>query len=477
LSICGRINAQGTDMRQHVTLVNPPYPMGAHQHPPFTPLGLGYLAAVLEKNQYEVDVIDCQALGISYDAFKSEIKKRQPDVVGMTSTTLTYKSALRIAKIVKEVCPSCLTVLGGCHVTFWDNEALQECPDLDVVVRKEGEYTIIELVERLEVSEDFHDILGVTYRKGDEIIRNPDRPYIEDLDSLPFPAHHLWPLDRLRKYGNVMFPIMTSRGCVFWCEFCSAVRMFGRGYRMRSPKNVVDEIEFLHKTYGSDTFTFYDDAFTVDQSRVEEICREIHDRHLRITWDCGTRVDMVSKDLLQKMRDAGCVAVWFGVEAGSQKVIDSMGKGFTANRTKKAFKLAKEVGLMTIASVVFGFPGETRETAMETIKFILEINPDDVGYYIATPYPGTPMADYVKKMGWLRVTDFDKYDTATPIFELPTLTMQELREIREKAFHKFYLRPTYVIRMFAKGGTYGFSATKTALAHLRRAIKSKLKGL
>ena len=464
-------------MRPHVTLVNPPYPSGAHQHPPFTPLGLGYLAAVLEKNNYEVDVIDCQALGISYDTFKTEIKKRQPDVLGMTSTTLTYKSALRIAKIVKEVCPSCLTVLGGCHVTFWDDKALQECPDLDVVVRKEGEHTIIDLVERLEVSKDFHDILGITYRKGEEIIRNPDRPYIEDLDSLPFPAHHLWPLDRLRKYGNVMFPIMTSRGCVFWCEFCSAVRMFGRGYRMRSPKNVVDEIEFLHKTYGSDTFTFYDDAFTVDQSRVEAICREIHDRNLRITWDCGTRVDMVTKDLLQKMKNAGCVAVWFGVEAGSQKVIDSMGKGFTANRTKKAFKLAKEVGLMTIASVVFGFPGETRETALETIKFILDIDPDDVGYYIATPYPGTPMADNVKKMGWLRVTDFDKYDTATPIFELPTLSMQELREIREKAFHRFYLRPTYIIRMFAKGGTYGFSATKTALAHLRRAIKSKLKGL
>jgi len=464
-------------MRPHVTLVNPPYPSGAHQHPPFTPLGLGYLAAVLETNNYEVDVIDCQALGISYDEFKSEIKKRQPGMVGMTSTTLTYKSALRIAKIVKEVCPSCLTVLGGCHVTFWDEKALQECPELDVVVRKEGEHTIIELVERLEVSKDFHDILGVTYRKGEEIIQNPDRPYIEDLDSLPFPAHHLWPLDRLRKYGNVMFPILTSRGCVFWCEFCSAVRMFGRGYRMRSPKNVVDEIEFLHKTYGSDTFTFYDDAFTVDQSRVEEICKEIHNRNLRITWDCGTRVDMVTKDLLQKMRNAGCVAVWFGVEAGSQQVIDSMGKGFTANMTKKAFKLAKEVGLMTIASVVFGFPGETRETAMETIKFILEINPDDVGYYIATPYPGTPMADNVEKMGWLRVTDFDKYDTATPIFELPTLSMQELREIREKAFHKFYLRPTYIIRMFAKGGTYGFSATKTALAHLRRAIKSKFKSL
>jgi anaerobic magnesium-protoporphyrin IX monomethyl ester cyclase len=464
-------------MPSHVTLVNPPYPKGAHQHPPFTPLGLGYLAAVLEKNGYEVDVIDCQALNISFEEVKSELGKRQPDVVGLTSTTLTYKSALRIVKLAKEVCPDCLTLLGGVHVTFWDAEALEECPQLDVVVRKEGEITIVELMQKLDAGESFGDMLGITFRKDGETVKNPDRPYIKDLDSLPFPAHHLWPLERLRKYGNIMFPLMTSRGCTFWCEFCSAVRMFGRRFRMRSAKNVVDEIEYLHNTFGTDSFTFYDDAFTVDQSRVEEICREIHDRKLKVTWDCGTRVDMVSGDLLKKMREAGCVAVWFGVEAGSQRIIDAMGKGFTASRTRKAFKLAKEAGLITIASVVFGFPGETRESAWETVKLVEEIDPDDIGYYIATPYPGTPMADYVKKMGWLRVTDFDKYDTATPIFELPTLSMEEVREIREQAFHRFYLRPRYVLRMFAKGGTYGFSATRTALAHLLRATKSKLHSL
>lgn len=457
--------------------MNPPYPEGSHQHPPFTPLGLGYLAAVLEKNNFKVDVIDCQALGISYNEFKQKLSKRQPTIVGITSTTLTYKSALIIAKITKEVHQNCLTIIGGCHVSFWDENALNECPSLDIVVRKEGENTMLELVKRIEANKSYHDVIGTTCRKNGKIIKNPDRPYIENLDSLPFPAHHLWPLKHLRKYGNVIFPLMTSRGCVYWCEFCSAVRMFGRAYRMRSPKNVVDEMEFLHKKYGTDTFTFYDDAFTVDQSRVEEICQEIHNRNLKVTWDCGTRVDMVTKDLLQKMKDAGCIAVWFGVEAGSQRVIDSMGKGFTATKTMKAFKIAKEVGLMTIASVVFGFPGETKESAMETIKFIEKINPDDVGYYIATPYPGTPMAEHVKKMGWLRVTDFNRYDTATPIFELPTMTMQEVREIRENAFHRFYLRPTYILRMFSKGGTYGFSATKTALAHLLRATKSKLRRL
>ena len=456
-----------------VTLVNPPYPKGAHQHPPFTPLGLGYLAAVLEKNKHKVDVIDCQASHLTYEDFRNEIRKRKPDMVGLTSTTLTYKSALEIIRITKQVHPNCITVIGGCHVSFWDKNALKECPELDFVVRKEGEITIVEVVERLEAGKDLDGVLGVTYRKGEEIVQNPDRPYIKDLDSLPFPSHHLWPLESLRKYGNIIFPLMTSRGCVFWCEFCSAVRMFGRGYRMRSAKNVVDEIEYIHKTYGAENFTFYDDAFTVDQPRVEEICRLLHERKLKVKWDCGTRVDMVTRDLLQKMKDAGCIAVWFGVEAGSQEVLDEMGKGFTATRTKEAFKMAQEIGLMTIASVVLGFPGETSETAMKTVNFIKEINPDDVGYYIATPYPGTPMAEQVKKNGWLRVTDFDKYDTATPIFELPTLSMKELVKIREDAFHSFYLRPTYILRMFSKGGTYGFSATKTALAHLIRAIKAK----
>jgi radical SAM superfamily enzyme YgiQ (UPF0313 family) len=436
---------------------------------------LGYLAAVLEKNGYEVDIIDCQALNLSFSEVKKEISERQPDVVGLTSTTLTYKSAVHIVKIAKEVNPNCLTLIGGVHVTFWDHEALDECPQLDIVVRKEGENTLLDLVQKLDAGKSFEDVLGITYRKDGKPVKNPDRPYIKDLDSLPFPAHHLWPLDSLKKYGNIIFPLMTSRGCTYWCEFCSAVRMFGRRFRMRSPKNVVDELEHLHNTFGADNFTFYDDAFTVDQSRVEEICKEIHNRKLRVTWDCGTRVDMVTKDLLQKMREAGCIAIWLGVEAGSQQVIDAMGKGFTPRTTKNAFKLAKEVGMMTIASVVFGFPGETRETAWETIRLVEEINPDDIGYYIATPYPGTPMADYVKKRDWLRVTDFNKYDTATPIFEIPTLSMQELKEIREKALQRFYLRPTYIFHMFAKGGTYGFSATRTALAHLFRATKSKFK--
>ena len=169
------------------------------------------------------------------------------------------------------------------------------------------------------------------------------------------------------------------------------------------------------------------------------------------------------------------MAVWFGVEAGSKQVLDAMAKGLTLEKTKKAFKMAKDSGLMTVASVILGFPEETPETARETIKFVEEIKPDDVGYYIATPYPGTPMYDYVKEKGWLKIEDFNKYDTATPTFETPTMKMKELRKIREEALQRFYVHPGYVLRMFRKGGVYGYSATKTALAHYRRRLKSKLK--
>jgi anaerobic magnesium-protoporphyrin IX monomethyl ester cyclase len=457
-----------------VTLVNPPYPPDAHQHPPFIPLGIGYLGAVLEKTGYNVNVIDCQAQHLTLNDVKAELRKRQPEIVGLTSTTLTYKSALNIIKAAKDALPNCLTVIGGSHATFWDEEALNECPQLDVVARGEGENTILELAEKVEKGEGYHDIVGTTCRKGNGIIVNPSRPFIEDLDSLPFPAFHLWPIEHFKKYGKIIFPVMTSRGCTFWCDFCSAVRMFGRRYRMRSPKKVVDELELLYNKYGEDQYTFYDDAFTVSQARTEEICNEILKRGLKIKWDCETRVDMVKKGLLQKMKDAGCIAVWFGVEAGSEQVIEAMGKGISIQQTLNAFKWANKVGLMTVASMILGFPGETRETAMKSIKLLEQIKSDEIGIYIATPYPGTPMYDYVKKMGWIKITDFNKYDTATPIFETPTMSMKELRELHDMAHRRFYLRPTYILRAFRKGGVYGYSTTKTALAWLKRTVADKL---
>ncbi len=461
-------------MKPRVVLVNPPYRTKPNQHPPFPPLGLGYLAAVLEKNQYKVEVIDCQASNLSYEEFKRELSKRQPTIVGVTSTTRLYKSALEIIKIAKEVQPNCLTLIGGPHVTFWDENALKECPQLDVVVRKEGENTLLELVQRLDAGKSYSDVVGTTCRKGKEIIRNPDRPYIENLDELPFPARHLWDLESIRKVEDIFY-LTTSRGCVYWCEFCAAVRMFGRKYRMRSVKNVVDELEFLYKTYGATVFTFCDDAFTVDQARTEELCSEIIKRGLKIKWNCGTRVDMITKELLLKMKNAGCVSVWFGVESGTQQVLDEMKKGISPEQTIKTIKLVMELGLKPVPNVLLGFPGETEETAWKTIRFAEKVSPDEIAFYnIATPYPGTPMYDHVIKNGWLRVTDFDLYDATTPIFETPTLSLKDLAELYDKAFQSFYMRPSYVFRMWRKGTAQGYGATKKYFFYLKKAIKSKV---
>ena len=458
-----------------ITLVNPPYPKSAHSHPPFIPLGIGYLGAVCLKAGHEVTVIDCQAEKLTYDSFRTRLEQTDFNVLGVTATTLLYKSALKIITIAKEVRPECTTMIGGSHVSFWDENALRECSSLDIVVRREGEMTFLELLKKLKDKSSLNGVLGATFRKKDgEIVRNEDRPFIENLDALPFPAHHLLPLSAFHRMGKTIFPLTTSRGCVYWCDFCSTVRMFGRKYRMRSPKNVVDEMEMLQNKYGESQFTFYDDAFTVDRTRVEEICEELRRRKLNVEWDCETRVDMVDRKLLQTMRDAGCMAVWFGVESGSQTILGKMHKSIKLDQTRLAYKTAHDLGLMTVASTVIGFPGETEETAWETINFIRELNPDDIGFYVATPYPGTPMYESVKENGWLRITDFDKYDTATPTFETPWLSMEKIREIRYKAHQQFYLRPTYVLRMMKRGGTYGISAVKTSGAYLLRALHVKL---
>jgi len=455
-------------MGLHVTLVNPPYRTQPHQHIPFPPLGIGYLAAVLEKNNFKVDILDCQASRYTFDDYKCEVAKRKPDVIGVTAPTRLYNSAKEIIKISKEVHPNVVTMLGGAHVTFWNEKALQECPQLDVVVRKEGEYTLLELVQRLEAGKDIRDVAGTTQRKNDRFIFNVDRPYIENLDELPFPARHLWDLDAIRREED-MFYLITTRGCTAWCNFCAAVRMFGQRYRMRSIQNVVDELEFLYKTYNAENFTFCDDAFTVDMKRTEKLCEEINRRNLEIKWNMGTRVDRVSKELLQKMKDAGCVSMWCGLESGTQKVLNDMRKDISTDQTKKALKWVREIGLKPTPNVLLGYPGETMESALRSIKFAEEVSPDEIAYYnIATPYPGTPMYDEVMKNGWIRNTNFDDYDATQPIFETPQLSMQDLQALYDYAFKSFYTRASYVLRMWRKGFNSGYAATKNFIYFKRK---------
>lgn len=458
-----------------IALLNPPYPVGAHQHAPFISLGILYLAAVLREGGFDVTVLDSQASGVSYDHIAKTLSRDRPDIVGVTSTTLTYKPALRIAKIAKAVRPDCLVVLGGCHVTFWDNQALSECSSVDVVVRKEGELTMLEIARRIQAGENLDGVLGVTYRKDKDIIRNPDRPYIENLDVLPFPAHDLLPIDHLRKTGGLIFPVTTSRGCAFWCEFCTAVRMFGRKHRARSPKNIADELELLEKEYSAEEVAFCDDLFTFDQTRTKKLCMEILRRKLRLKWTCGTRVDMISRDLLLLMKRAGCVGIWFGVESGSQNMLDRMKKSISVAQTVRAFRWAREVGLRTLAQVILGYPGETKQSAWETIRLVEMISPDEVGFYnVATPFPGTPLYDIAVENGWVKVKDFEKYDTTKPVLETPWLSMKDVEKMRELAFLRFYMKPETIFGAFSKGWKQGLATSREAVKHLLGALKASI---
>ncbi|HKZ42442.1 MAG TPA: radical SAM protein, partial [Candidatus Hodarchaeales archaeon] len=333
-------------MKGHVTLVNPPYPSGSRESMRTIPLGLGYLAAVLEDNGYTVDVIDCQVLKPSQKELENKLAQLQPDVVGVTSATLTYESALEVVKTAKDILPSCLTVLGGPHVTVMDKQTLSEAPEADIVVRGEGEQTLLELSGLVAESnlKNLDDVAGISFRKNGEIIRTPDRPFIQNIDELPRPAYEQFQLNKYQISGKTYLPIITSRGCPFQCTFCLVFRMCGRRFRARSPKNVVDELEWLRDTYEADAFSFYDDTFTFDKKRAKEICHEMKERNINLPWDCRTRVDQVTRELLAEMKNANCQLVHFGIESGSQKMLNTMKKGTTVEQNERAIKWAKEVG-------------------------------------------------------------------------------------------------------------------------------------
>ena len=458
-------------MALKVVLVNPPYPPECHQHPPYIPLGLAYLGAVLMKSGFDVSAIDAQTAMLSSKQVGERIAEIKPDIVGVTSTTLTYKPALRVARMAKEAYPECTIVVGGCHVTFWDQNVFQDSPHVDIIVRREGERTFQDLLKKIENHEPISDVLGITYRNGNgEVHRNPDRSYIENLDELPYPAFDLFPLEKYKVYGRILFPIQMSRGCVFNCAFCSTVRMHGREYRTREPRKVADEIEFLTKEYGATYFGFIDDNFTLNPSKTKGLLDELQKRRLRIDYDCQSRVDVVTRDLLSDMAKSGCLSILFGVESGCDEMMEAVGKHASVDQARTAFRLAQEAGIIRIASVLFGFPGETRETLEKTISFVLELDPDGILYSVATPYPGTPLYDLAVKMGWLRVTDWNKYDTAHPIFETPQLKMDELLEMKEKAYKKFYLRPRHVIHMLLKRNAFAYAEVKTSFAWYLRSL-------
>jgi anaerobic magnesium-protoporphyrin IX monomethyl ester cyclase len=249
--------------------------------------------------------------------------------------------------------------------------------------------------------------------------------------------------------------------------------MFGKKFRMRRIENVVDEIEWLRDKYGANSFTFYDDTFTLEKDRAIKICEEIKRRKVGIPWNCQTRVDHVSKRLLAKMREANCEEVYFGVESGCQSILDSVGKETSIQENERAIKWAKDAGLVVIVSLVIGYPGETEETLQQTLNLVRRLKPDDAYLCVATPYPGTKFYQSIVDEGWELSTDWSLYDTTTPVFENPSISKERILEIRKKFVDDFYSL-TYILRQMIKGHFYNRFLARIALNHLVWRIRSKL---
>ncbi|WP_407381882.1 B12-binding domain-containing radical SAM protein [Methanobrevibacter sp.] len=418
-------------------------------------LGIGYMAAVLEKNGYDVDVLDASALELSYDEIGEEIQKRNPDIVSISALTPTIGVALDSADKIKNVKPDTIVVLGGYHPTFEYKSVLKE-PSVDIVVRGEGEYTMLELVQSIENGRDLVNVQGLAFldESDDSLIVTPDRPIIKDLDELPFPAFHLFPMEKYRilNITTNVATIITTRGCPMQCSFCSSAALHGNHLRRRSYTNVCDEIEMRLKEENIDTIAFMDDTFTLNKKFVRDFCNEIKRRNLKFWWGCTSRVDTLDEEILQLMKDSGCITIFIGVESADQQMLEKMNKNITISKTEKAFKLARKVGIRTIASCVIGMPEDTKKSIQKTIDFVKELNPNYALYSLATPYPGTRFYNETFKKNLIQIKDWSKFTLIDPVLETIDCSNKELRSIQKKAFLKFYLRPGYLIKQVSQDG-------------------------
>lgn len=456
-----------------VLFVNPPQTASKYKFMGVIapPLGIAYMAGVLQENHIDVEILDASAEDMDFKDVEKELLKRKPDLVALTALTPTIGRALETAQVVKETLPDSIVVIGGYHPTFNFIETLED-ENVDIVIRGEGEYIMLNLVQALENQSSLHDVKGIVFedKNSKEIVVNPEAPLIQNLDELPFPALNLLPMKkyRLLDMDTHMTTMITTRGCPMQCSFCSSAAMHGKKIRERSVENIVDEIEYLKTNYDIDTIAFMDDTFTLKKRKVMAICDEILKRNIEIMWGCTSRVDTLDEKLLKKMKEAGCITIFIGVESADQQQLDNMCKNTTIAKIENAFKIAHKLKIRTIASVALGMPGDTKEIMNKTVKFVHKLKPNYAIYSLATPYPGTKFYKEAFEKNLIKIKDWSKYTLITPILETIDCSLNDMRKIQAKAFMKFYLRPHYIIRQFLQDGPYLlktiFGVIKTALS-------------
>ena len=418
-------------------------------HEVYPPLGLLYIAAVLEQNDIDVHLVEARSMGLSHGEVIEEVRKENPDFVGITVITARINSALSLSAKVKEINPDIKVVLGGPHVHF-EHRTVIGYPSVDFCVRGEGEITALHLITCASNDGNLRDIRGVTFKEGDEIIVTPDRPFIQDLDVLPFPARGLLqsPVYKGLWTEEVTFsPMLATRGCPYLCQFCDAPAIWGRAHRRRSVANVLDELDQIYNEFGVRYVRFVDDLLVVNKRWAIDLCKGILKRGLNeLYWACDGRVGLMSEELLEELKRANCKVIFYGVEFGNQRILDFCKKGFTIKQVKETIEMTSKVGISSYGYFMMGYPTETIETVEDTIKLAIELSldygMDSAGFSIVTPFPGTGLYEYCKRNNMLKSTDWSQYSyqLGKGVIRLEHITDEELKTLYERALNEFQFK-------------------------------------
>lgn len=423
-------------------------------------IGIAYIAAVLRENGYNVKVVDAYVNCYTLRDILHIIREYSPDVMGVSVLTPSADVVYEITRNIRIEFPQIKIVMGNMHASLFSEEILSN-NYADIVVHREGELTMLEVCDAFKNGNPLEDIRGISLKINGVITHTPDRPYMENLDVLPFPAWDLLQMDKYStdprteiKRGAVEMQILATRGCPFQCTFCSSrtERSLGMKYRMRKPKLVVDEMVYLHERYGSEVFAFMDLAFPLVRAHAVELCNEIINRGLneKIKWFTECRVKPMDEELLKLLKMAGCVRVCFGIESGNDSILNLLKKNFTVEDVRNAVETAQRIGLQVDGMFMIGLPAETEATIKETINLAVELNIRYAIFNIFVPYPGCALWDVLMNQNkicfksWSDFTSYPTYSGGQPVYVPDGITHEKLMSLQRYAMRKFYLRPKFI---------------------------------
>lgn len=413
------------------------------------PLTLALLGTIAEK-WGSVRLLDGDVESLSMDELLADVRAFAPDLVVVNTGFPSIDSDMVIAKRIKEAFPETLMLAFGVYFTMLEKQAFQNYPFLDFCIAGEPEATFAELLQTLsERKLPLNQIRGLMYREGNDLRQNPPRPWVEDLDSLPVPDRGLLKNERYRlPHNNKIFTLInTARGCPYPCTYCIVNTYYGRKVRRRSLPGILEEIRVCREKFGIEEFLFWEEVFSLDKDFVHELCQALIDESWNIRWAATTRVTAVDGETLALMRRAGCYLIGLGVESGNQAILDAARKKQTLEDTRRAVNLAKRAKIQTMGHFIFGLPGETEETAEQTIRFMLDLDLDYMQCYCAVPYPKTELGEMAKARNWIRTDKWSDYDFGgNSILETDTMTPEQVDHFRRKAFRRFYFRPGYIAK-------------------------------